>query len=222
MTLALAAFAFAANAQFVLGGNLGAFHTNEHTDEYADGDVTTDITIMPKIGYWLNDKMQVGAQLGWGMNYIRTYGDVATAPSNEDNYISSSRSRIMIAPYFRYNVAEWKNFTFFCEAQLNFTLAMDGSRYNNISGETSDVKNGYNTLGINVVPGLNYSLSEHVSVDLYLNIARLYWNTTSSDGESSHNWGVGANMTAQPFLGTNGYGLDGHLSVLTLGFNYAL
>lgn len=207
MTLALAAFAFAANAQFVLGGNLGAFHTNNHTDEYATGNVTTDITIMPKVGYWLNDKMQIGMQFGWGMEYRRDY------LGGDDQYGSNSDPRLMFTPYFRYNVATWKNFTVFCEAQANLTLDLESSDYNKVTDVTTNHNDASTMFGLRVVPGMNYAFNEHFSMDLYINIVSAYWAMASRDGFAGHQWGLGVNMEDQT--------INSHLSNFSIGFNYS-
>lgn len=209
MTIALAAFAFAANAQFVIGGNVAVGHDNIHIDNYVDGTTTTDISIMPKIGYWLNDKMQVGAQLGWSMSYEREY------MGSESDYTSGTYSGITFAPYFRYNVANWKNFTVFCEAQGNLTIGFDAEVYYHVGNveTTTTNPNGYTQLGLAVVPGLNYALSEHFSLDLYINLAGLYLTNISYEGGATHQWGLGVNMDSQS--------LFNHFNNFAIGFNYA-
>ena len=105
LTLALAAFAFTANAQFVVGGNVGIDHSSRANDDYSRGTTNTNISILPKVGYQLNDQMQVGIQLGWDYNYNRWYG--ASAPSGaigatdyaSDSYESNPSSAIVLKPY---------------------------------------------------------------------------------------------------------------------------
>ena len=214
MTLALAAFAFTANAQWVIGGQIGIDHAGLHDDNYTTGSVaTTDISILPKIGYWLNDNMQVGAQLGWGYTYTRAYAGA------DDTYSSHPQSRIEINPYFRYNVANWKNFTVFCEAQLNLTFGLESQRHTIVGGDEATgwpVKQGdaYTEFGLRVVPGLNYAFSDKFSMDLYIDLVSLYWGMRSDDNTSSHAWGLGYNMNAQS--------INNHLNNFSIGFNYAL
>ena len=211
LTLALAAFAFTANAQLVIGGNIGIDHNSRaHADDYASvSTTTTDITVLPKIGYQLNKDMQVGAELGWGYNYTRRY-----TGAGDDSYISDPTSRIVIAPYFRYNFATWKKFNLFCEATLNFTLGLESTTHTFVAGNETTVKNGdnYTSIGINVVPGLNYAFNKSFSMDLYVNLASLGWTMVSGDGWGSHEWNVGANASAQS--------LNAHLNNFAIGFNY--
>lgn len=214
LTLALAAFAMAANAQFVLGGNIGINHSNSHSDDYVSGTAETNISILPKIGYWLNDDMQIGAQLGWVYGYERSYA------SADDTYTSTPQSVIVFAPYFRYNFAEWKKLKVFCEAQLGIGFGLESHTHwfvngDEIDGSPSDNGNNFTSFGLNVVPGLNYSFNDHISMDIYVNLLGLYANVRSNDdGSGTHSWGLMANMGAQD--------LNAHLSNFSIGFNYAL
>lgn len=214
LTLALAAFAFTANAQFVIGGNIGINHNADYDDNYtaAYGSYArTDITILPKIGYQLSDNMQVGAQLGWDYSYVRNYSGAS------DTYRSHPQSAIVIAPYFRYNFATWKSFSLFCEATLDFALGLESQVHgfangSEVTGSPAKQGDNYTSIGINVVPGMNYAFSDKFSMDLYVNLASLYWNMTSYDGAAEHAWGLGANADAQS--------LNAHLNNFSIGFNY--
>ena len=216
LTLALMAFAFGANAQFVIGGNIGFSHDADYDDNYTAAyrsQANTDITILPKVGYQLNDDMQIGAQLGWNYNYTRNYMGA------KDSYTSTPRNSIMISPYFRYNILKWKKFNVFCEAAINFELGLESKTHTFVNGSEvtgSPVKNGDNftSFGIGVVPGLNYAFSKNFSMDIYINLASIYWNATSYDGHADHAWGFGANMSEQT--------LNAHLNNFLIGFNYHL
>ena len=119
----------------------------------------------------------------------------------------------MFTPYFRYNVATWKNFTVFCEAQANLTLDLESSSYNKVTDVTTDNKDAMTMIGLRVVPGMNYAFNEHFSMDLYINIVSAYWAMASRDGAAAHQWGLGVNMEDQT--------LDSHLSNFSIGFNYS-
>ena len=119
LTLALAAFAFAANAQFVVSGQLG-FNTNGGStytktevgvtnETKIPNNILNTITFAPSFGYMLNDNMQVGLSFGLGYRYTKTFntvppiGEAYTTPNlNAENWTSVSQMNFNIAPYFRY------------------------------------------------------------------------------------------------------------------------
>lgn len=224
LTLALAAFAFAANAQYVIGGQIGVNHDGNANGDYSNNSNTT-LTIMPKVGYWLNDNMQVGLNFGVDYNYNRNYaGD-----NNNDHYFSNTQLQYQIAPYFRYNFAQWNNFKVFCEAQLAFGITPKGSWKNTVANTSGNGNTKATAIDLTVVPGLNYALTENISLDLYVNLLGLYYNytttTTTVAGVDNvvkdHSMGLLADMTAQPFLGIGVAGLAGHLTNFAVGFNYS-
>jgi opacity protein-like surface antigen len=135
LTLALAAFAFAANAQFVVSGQLG-FNTNGGStynkneavvtnETKIPNDILNTLTFAPSFGYMLSDNMQVGLGFGLGYTYTKNFNTVApwneayTTPNlDAENWTSTSQLNFNIAPYFRYYFAEAGNFKFFCEASI--------------------------------------------------------------------------------------------------------
>jgi len=226
LTLALAAFAMTANAQWVLGGNIAFDHNGESTDEYSDK-ATTEFTLMPKIGYWLNDNMQVGISFGCTYDYLRNY----TGDNNNDHYRSTTQWSWNFAPYFRYNLTSWKNFTVFCEAQLGLSITPKSSWKNTALDTDGEGNTNAFALNFDVTPGLNYALTDNISLDVYVDLLGLYYKyeaTTTNVGgvettDYSHNYGLKANMNAQPFLGLDMAtpAMVGHLTLFRVGFNYA-
>ncbi len=223
LTLALAAFAFNANAQFVIGGRLGVDHgSNWIADDYSYDRSHTYIRVLPKIGYQLNDKMQIGVALGLNYEYEREYGATGGVPATNyasNSYASTPSTSIIFNPYFRYNFATWEKCTLFCEARASVSLHLESKTHSFINGseETGYPRdNGDKStyFGIDITPGLNYAFSGKFSMDLYINLASLGWNMATSDGEAFHGWYAGANLNSQS--------LDSHLSKFSIGFNYHL
>ncbi len=215
LTIAAVAFAFAANAQFVVGGQLGFQSNGGHenftgvagstTTEYTiPGNATMktmDLTIMPKIGYQLNDQMQAGLSFGIVRSKTIDYNlgglmlpYYRASIDGFEAYESTTRLGWAIAPYFRYNFAEMGDLSIFCEAEL----AISGSGYAKIHDYCTEVAASgtlvalpatdttYNAptklfaFGFNVVPGLNYKLGESCSLDLYIDLFRLGFTSTKT------------------------------------------
>ena len=227
LTIAVAAFAFAANAQLVIGGNIG-FNTTSGSAENINtigGTTTTtttsspktlDLTIMPKIGYMINDDMQVGLKFGYNMNKTTNY-DVFVA----DDFETLTISTISIVPFFRYNITEMGNFKLFCEAAIPIGISPAiKDHYDNGSGTTTDTEGASGmSFGITVVPGLNYSLNEHISFDVYVNAIGLgFIHSTTHAEASGSGWSTERNTASNDF----GFNVNTLPAAVTVGFNYAL
>ncbi len=214
LTLALAAFAFTANAQFVIGGNFGFQHNGAHDDDFTAGSTaSSSLTIMPKVGYQLNDDMQIGLSFGLDYGYNRAY----TNPlGDKETYTSNPSSTIEITPFLRYNVAKWRNFTVFCEALVGVSIHPQTTTHTVVAGTDNTVDNGDNwtRFGLNVIPGLNYAITEKISMDIYVNLFGIHAWMQNGDGWTRHDWGFNAEYGAQT--------INAQLNNFMIGFNYAL
>ena len=259
LTIAAVAFAFAANAQFVVGGQIGFQSNGGHRDftgvngatttEYTiPGNATTktiDLTIMPKIGYQLNDQMQAGLSFGIVRSKTIDYdpafilgGAVPYYRAGIDGfeaYEATTRLGWTVAPYFRYNFAEMGNFSVFCEAELSIS----GSGYAKIHDYCTEVTasgtlvalpakdttyNGpakFFAVGFNVVPGLNYKLGESCSLDLYIDLFRLGFTSMKTTNYVENTVG-GTKVTAETVDVVNDFyfGLNAAAQDLTTQFNW--
>jgi long-subunit fatty acid transport protein len=195
LTLALAAFAFAANAQFVVSGQLG-FNTNGGStytktevgvtnETKIPNNILNTITFAPSFGYMLNDNMQVGLSFGLGYRYTKTFntvppiGEAYTTPNlNAENWTSVSQMNFNIAPYFRYYFAEAANFKFFCEASIFWTIngrptthlfatKIDADPASAVVGRPA-VDTTYR--GTYVAPAANTTINKHTETDMALGI----------------------------------------------------
>ena len=198
LTIACVAFAFAANAQWVVSGNIGINANGGHS-EYTGvlGATTTNYTtpatktfglnIVPSIGYRINDNMQAGLGIGFGYNKTTTFNPAVYALANDkEDWTSTGRANIKIAPYFRYYFAQAGKFSFFAEATLNFGFMTKGKThyFDNTGLVQIDTTIAGNTkvfgLGFNIVPGINYQLNDNFSVDCYIDLLSLNYQMTKS------------------------------------------
>ena len=239
LTIALASFAFAANAQWVVGGNVN-FSTNGGNVEIVNGSNTnegrydrhTTLSIMPKVGYQLNEKMQVGAQFGFTMNRNKNYS--GQWYNSKNYYNATTNTSIDIAPYFRYNVMQWEKLSLFCEAQMTFSFGLKTGHHDFYPTLTRDIDTTYRNdsdmssfnFTLSVVPGLNYKINEHCSMDLYVDLLGLQYtlnrqatgtytdalNVEHETTQVRHSFNLVANANPQT--------LNNHLSAFRVGFNY--
>lgn len=231
LTLALAAFAFAANAQFVIGGNLG-FNTTGYSNKNVNGDAyinpaqpkDLNFNIDLKAGYQLNDKMQLGLIFG-----IETGRSLYETPkATEINTVAYSQKDkhfgLDLMAYFRYNVCEFGHFTFFAEATAGIETGNTKTVYKDdpINGNETFKNTKDFAWGINVVPGMNYAFNDNFSMDLYLNFIGLGFNSYTRTGYIYPGEKT-ASTTMNEFgfnFQSSGMTIDYLTRMVTVGFNY--
>lgn len=246
LTIALAAFAFAANAQFVIGGQIGfstsggnGWYSNSigtTTTEFAlPADVHTDFAIAPKFGYNINPQMHVGIVLGFTSNTIKDYSvydSYYTSPDFE-GWVKTTSTGFYIAPYFRYSFLTTNRFTFFAEAQAaygfipavkthTFRTAIDGVI--SARDETSTGNTTTSNFSLSIVPGVNYRISNRFSADLYVDLLGLAFTTSTAHYRSTDDGDIReSKRTSNSFrcvANLNAETLEDHLGLFRLGFNY--
>ncbi|MBP5548625.1 MAG: outer membrane beta-barrel protein [Bacteroidales bacterium] len=236
LTIAMVAFAFAANAQFVISGQLGFNTTGGNTHHEALAPVTTafdvpddksmNFTFAPSIGYMLNDNMQVGLSLMYSMLSTTVY-NTWVYPNNE-SWNLDKQSMFGVAPYFRYYFAEAGNFNFFCQAEIAF-VAMPRAYYHYYDNSPAPL--GYDNegdgamsatmLSLSITPGVNYKFSDNWSADCFIDLAGLAFAHTTvknyigddlANTDVTNDFGLIANTSAQT--------LNAHLGNFRIGFNF--
>ena len=128
LTLAAAFVAVTMSAQVYVGGGLG-IQSISH-----DGDSKTAYTIMPEIGYNLEENSAVGITLGY------------TKFSNDD-------TQLYAAPYYRFGLAQLGKVNLFVDATAYFLQDKE---------DATDIKT--NEFGAGLKPGVSMNLSDKVTV----------------------------------------------------------
>ena len=243
LTLALAAFAFAANAQFIIGGEI-SYNTTGGSNNYeanapanafnVPNSEINSLTIAPVISYVINDKMQVGLEFDIITNSTKNYTLAAYATDNEA-WAKTSRSSYAIAPYFRYYFATAGNFNFFCQAQLGYGWSprTKNSTFTNVTGtEVSTETKGatsVSAIDLSITPGVNYRINEHFSADLFIDLAGLnfthaatknYGALTTSGWDDDFLVNTDVTNSFGFNVNANAQTINAHLGAFRLGFNY--
>lgn len=131
MIAALAVATLTANAQIYVGGSLG--FENNKADKHADR--LTSFSIIPEVGYNLDENWAVGIQLGY---------------QSQEESKDVTCSLFTIAPYARYTFAKVGVANFFVDGGIIF------------QSYGSDYKGS--AFGIGVRPGVNFAVNEKVGV----------------------------------------------------------
>ena len=239
LSLALVAFAVTANAQIILGGQLGfnttsGTYTQENVSPVWDMPNTKamNLTIAPTISYVLNDNMQIGLTLEYDYGTITNYSAAAYA-LNQEVWGKTTTSMFTVAPYFRYYFANAGKFNFFCEAALGFgfTPRTKLHDYSNVPvvGYDNEYEGTTKTtlIGLTVTPGVNYRINDNWSADCYIDLAGLAFLHTST---KTYVGGVGTNKddlvstdvdnTFGLIANTSAQDLNAHFGNFRIGINY--
>ena len=245
MIIAAACFCVAANAQVLIGGNLGFGITSNNgksttiinnpsstTTSKWDGDRSTSFQIAPKIGYQLNDRMSFGVTIGYILNRFVAISEDPSNSSYVDYYSKAvtSMPTFYFSTYFRYAVAKFgKGGSFFLEASVPHAWNMatkthtetDYTLLGTATHNETDVTSPTKTFRFKfmVTPGFSYAIGKHCSVDLYLDLASIAYqhNRTTTYVESSVGSNEKIDNTHQFYIGVNGLPED---QLFRLGFNY--
>ena len=152
MTLVAVAMATTMNAQWYAGGGVG-FQSVSY-----DGNSETQFTILPEIGYNLDDKMAVGATFG--------YGEVSNDHHKTKTFI--------VAPYLRYKLLEFDKVNFFVDGGIAYR-SVDYESYKN------------NTFQIGVKPGVAVNLNDKLSFVSHFGFLGYQTSKDDTDGAKAVN-----------------------------------
>lgn len=160
--IAVAFVAMSVNAQVYVGGSLGI---NAWSSQKNAGDRSeTTFTILPEVGYNLNDEWAVGTVIGYvsdkwvGVNGI-------------------SESAFTFNPYARYTYLKAGKVSLFVDGGVDFTTAS---------------KADWNELAIGLKPGLAVSLSDNISFVSHLGF--IGYDVYNPDGDDNNISKFGLNL----------------------------
>lgn len=189
MTLVAAAMATTMNAQWYIGGGLGVGFDKTATPTTAVVNnlpvtvettvKTTTFSILPEIGYNINEKFAVGAQLGYD------YSKVEDKKTNGFTF----------APYLRYTFAKLEKVNFFCDLGLAYTYkktTWKDTEYDATLGAYAvDYSTKRNGFSVGLYPGVAVNLNEKVSfVAKFGALSYVYSKVKDGGKDSSFNFGV--------------------------------
>ena len=162
--IAVAFVAMSVNAQVYVGGSLGI---NAWSSQKNAGDRSeTTFSILPEVGYNLNDEWAVGTVIGYvsdkwtGVNGI-------------------SESAFTFNPYARYTYLKAGKVSLFVDGGVDFTTAS---------------KADWNELAIGLKPGLAVSLSDNISFVSHLGF--IGYDVLNPDGDDNNTSKFGLDLTA--------------------------
>ena len=132
-----AMLAFTAKAQIYVGGQVGLGVASDHSV----------ISVLPEVGYTINDNMSFGAVLGL----------------NSSNWKERSKGTdIILIPYFRYTFLNLGQVKLFADARVDLDFG-NSSSYDYIGKKWNDPVSSV-AWGIGIAPGIAIPLTDNLSV----------------------------------------------------------
>ena len=201
ITIAFVAATMFASAQLYVGGNLGMKITNSSLKSGSETQTqkkTFDLEIVPTVGYMFADNMGVGLDFGMKFNKETTPKEVIMAT---DDKIEKETSWV-IAPYFRYVFAELDNFKFYADAKVAMTFGKEKIEQ---GSSKSDGDKTFN-LGIGIIPGLSYDLTDNIAMVAEIDVLSLGYNMRkvtepNDDVKKTNKFGLHVNNNADIKIG---------------------
>ncbi|MBO7593151.1 MAG: outer membrane beta-barrel protein [Bacteroidaceae bacterium] len=147
LTALVAVVSLAANAQFWAGGEVGYSHSRTTVNKVETGKAN-NFSLLPEIGYKLNDKFDVAMKIGF-------------AHGENDNTLAGMEvpvaydyaNAFVLNPYLRYTFAKAGDFSFFADGGFAYV-------HGHICGDEYST----NAWQIAIKPGISYALSEKVGL----------------------------------------------------------
>lgn len=195
------AFGFAQGNMF-LEGNI-SFSSSTSTDSFQGTDIEEDknssFNFNPKFGYFISDKLALGAELSVGSSKNENT-DFTTSPNVVSETTGNSFGAGVFARYYFLDLGE--RFKTFTEVGLGFA-----SQTNEFNGTETSSANGF---GLGVDLGMNYFLTEKMAISFGLSNVLSYGTATSETpgGSETQTSGLSGNFNVfNNFFDTPTFGL---------------
>ena len=169
MTLAAVCVAATMNAQVYLGGSVGVA-----TSSY-DGNSTTVWSILPEVGYNLDEKWAVGMTVGYGESRVKV-----------KNAGSEKVKTFQISPYARYTFVKFDKINLFVDGGV-------GYKHENYAGTKT------NTFAIGFKPGVAVNLNEKLSFVAHVGFLGYENEKVKGDDKSTNTFGFDINGNSLSF-----------------------
>ncbi|MFY9307958.1 MAG: hypothetical protein WAQ28_02795 [Bacteroidia bacterium] len=219
--LSAGAFSQISKGTKFLGGNLSA--GLERSDNFYDAPGLSESTyinrsfgITPGFGYFISDKMAIGLSAG----YSYSYNGSSYKPSGSSSYtqINSTRGNWVSAnPYVRYYLTLGEKAALFSQLNASYSHGFMNKDFVYDDGMNEQIeKNKISSLrlGISLVPGFSYFLSDKFALETTI-------------GNVAYEWTKNTGVPIQTVNAANTYitthsrlGLNFSTSTINIGFRY--
>ena len=189
LLFAVVAISAQAFSQMFVGGSFG-ISFDKHKDESNDISKSTEFTLAPKVGYYLDDNLAFGAHLGFETRSTTYFN------GNADDS-KSSRNLFTLAPFVRYHFMELGNLSIFAEPTLSLGFGGEKTETGNNTTRDADISK----FGLYVVPALAYKVNDKIDIEAFFGYFG-YTSETDKEGDNKDTYNsFGLNITSGLSLG---------------------
>ena len=202
--IAIIAATVVGNAQFFVEGDLGVSflkHSYEF-DNVQNPSSTLSIDVSPQVGYWMNDKVAVGARVSFTTRHNKS---LTTNADEQRIEVKNWTPGWSVSVLGRYKFWGSEKFSVLAESYVEIGGNISKERIGSVTKEV----NSMSFIGIHVVPIATYDLSEKFSVKAMCDFLNLGYDFFRVKYENNHK------ATNSHF----GFGLQSSTSV-RIGFIY--
>jgi hypothetical protein len=165
------------SAQFFIEGNLGGSYAEvkgKNEGILSSQGSSYSISIAPKVGYWLNDRMAIGLAASYGRS------------TSKSENVQQGNSQYGFSTFGRYQLYRKEKFSLQAEGSLGY------NKYRAQSNPSSGSSASSNVVGINVYPLIVYDLTDRFGMiatsdlmSLGFNYQALKYTSSESTSKSS-------------------------------------
>jgi outer membrane protein len=130
--------------------------------------------IAPKAGYFLTDKMAVGAQVGFS---------ISNDKREDENTRKDIESEVFFAPFARYYLTSG-TVGFFAEGSLNVGFGGIKRTYDYADGDNETEKGNITSFSLGISPGIYYYIKPKIALELSLGWMGYNYRRQEFDGET--------------------------------------
>lgn len=161
-------------AQLFVGGSFNistSGGTEKISNVSVDKQSTIDFNLNPKVGFFINSNMAVGANISLGL--MRTN-------NNSNPEVISTTTSFGLSPFIRYYFMELGQLSLFGEGNIIIEGKKTKIKSNAVTVDGPKSKN----FGLNVLPAASYKLSDKIEIEAFLGGLSI---TTQNDEQNNNN-----------------------------------
>lgn len=202
--LTISLFSQSDKGRITLGGGVNFSSITDETDPASAEETTSTLSLIPQIGYYISDGVKIGIGIGYNSyNFEHKPGSINGTTEEV------TRTSFVINPFVRFYVPASERVDLFIQG--NFSYESRNEEFKQTQGTVQQTSEGSGSaIGIFLTPGIEYRISQRISLDLSVGQMGYFTESFKPDG------------TPTVESTRNQFKFDFNLSTVMLGVNIFL